>query len=100
MNKDEEQKNKIWWPKEEILKESISPQTADEIKNSWSGTEQTEYRKGRLRLNPKKKQFPDFELNCLSSDEHDVLWNITSEKLSETKRNWRKLTSALTSRKI
>ena len=90
-SKDEEQGNKNWWPKEENLKGPTQTQTAEEFKNSLSGTEKTEYKKGRLSLNPKKKRYPDFELNCLSMDEHNVLWDITNEMLSESKKELEKI---------
>ena len=68
---------------------------AEEIKNGLTETEPNEYRKNRLRLNPKKKRYCDFELNCLNPEEHDELWNIVNDALSETMRAIEKITSRI-----
>ncbi len=73
------------------MSEPTTTQTAEEIKLGLTKTEPSEYKTGRLRLNPKKTQFPNFELNCLSPDEHDELWNIVNESLNETKKEMEKI---------
>ncbi len=92
INKDEEQKSGDRWAQEDNdLPVPTTTQTAEEIKFGLTETEPRGYKKGRLRLNPKKKQFPGFEHNCLSPEKHDELWNIVIETLNETKKEMEKI---------
>ncbi len=52
INKDDEQKNRDWWRKEDndVSGPPTTIQTAEEMKNGLTETEPNEYRKNRLRL--------------------------------------------------
>ncbi len=59
--------------------------TADEIKASFGDQNKSEYRKNRLRQNPKQKVFPDYEMNCLEQDLHGNIWEEVHLLLEQRK---------------
>ena len=75
-----------WWPKDNGKDAEIAKQkTADEIKASLGDQNTNEYRKNRLRQNPKPKVFPDYEMNSLELDTHDKIWEGVHQLLEQRK---------------